>query len=86
MEAWDGDRLVGGLFGVAMGRFITAESMFHRAPDGGNAAIAGLIHIARTNDFALIDVQMQSPHVMRFGATTMDADQFAVALSEALAG
>ena len=63
VEAWDGDRLVGGLFGVAMGRFITAESMF-----------------------ALIDVQMQSPHVMRFGATTMDADLFAVALSEALAG
>jgi leucyl/phenylalanyl-tRNA--protein transferase len=86
VEAWDGDRLVGGLFGVAMGRFITAESMFHRAPDGGNAAIAGLIHIARANDFVLIDVQMQSPHVMRFGASLMDAADFGVALAEALAG
>lgn len=86
VEAWDGDTLVGGLFGVALGRFITAESMFHRAPDGGNAAIAGLIHIARSNDFALIDVQMQSPHVLRFGASLMDAAEFEVALAEALAG
>jgi leucyl/phenylalanyl-tRNA--protein transferase len=86
VEAWHGDRLVGGLFGVALGRFITAESMFHRAPDGGNAAIAGLIHIARANDFALIDVQMQSPHVMRFGASLMSTDAFEAALAEALSG
>jgi leucyl/phenylalanyl-tRNA--protein transferase len=86
VAAWDGDRLVGGLFGVALGRFITAESMFHTAPDGGNAAIAGLIHIARANDFALIDVQMQSPHVMRFGASLMDADEFVEALAKAIDG
>jgi len=86
VEAWDGDHLVGGLFGVALGRFITAESMFHTAPDGGNAAIVGLIQIARANDFALIDVQMQSPHVMRFGASLLDAADFGVALAEALAG
>jgi leucyl/phenylalanyl-tRNA--protein transferase len=86
VEAWDGDRLVGGLFGVALARYMTAESMFHRAPDGGNAAIAGLIHIARANDFTLIDVQMQSPHVMRFGASTLATDEFAAALEEALAG
>ena len=71
VEAWDGDRLVGGLFGVVLARYMTAESMFHAAPDGGNAAIAGLLHIARANDITLIDVQMQSPHVMRFGATLM---------------
>ena len=86
VEAWDGDALVGGLFGVALGRFLTAESMFHRAPDGGNAAIAGLIHIATDNDFALIDVQMQSPHVMRFGASLLDAADFSAALADALAG
>ena len=86
VEAWDGDTLVGGLFGVAMARYMTAESMFHAAPDGGNAAIAGLLHIARANDFALIDVQMQSPHVMRFGATLMDPGEFTTALAEALSG
>jgi len=86
VEAWDGDVLVGGLFGVALGRFLTAESMFHRAPDGGNAAIAGLIRIAMANDFAMIDVQMQSPHVMRFGASLLDAADFSVVLAEALAG
>lgn len=86
VEAWDGDVLVGGLFGVALGRFITAESMFHRAPDGGNAAIAGLIHIARANGFALIDVQMDSPHVMRFGARTMPHEAFMERLTAALEG
>ena len=49
-----------------------------------HAAIAGLLHIARANDFALIDVQMQSPHVMRFGATLMEPDEFAAALADAL--
>ena len=62
------------------------EIQGHRAPDGGNAAIAGLIHIARANDFVLIDVQMQSPHVMRFGASLMSTDTFAAALREALSG
>jgi len=63
---------------------MTAESMFHRLPDGGNAAIAGLIGIARLNGFTLIDVQMESPHVMRFGATLVDADAYTQMLAEVL--
>ncbi len=86
VEAWDGDVLVGGLFGVAIGGFITAESMFHGAPDGGNAAIVGLIEIARANGFALIDVQMESPHVMRFGASLMHEGEFAEALAHSIDG
>jgi leucyl/phenylalanyl-tRNA---protein transferase len=90
VEAWDGDRLVGGLFGVAMGRFMSAESMFHRAPDGGNAALAGLLHIARRSGAELVDVQMESDHVARFGAREIPAAEFtarlAAALRESLAG
>ncbi len=85
VEAWEGDRLVGGLFGVAMGGLITAESMFHRAPDGGNAAIAGLIRIACADACVLIDVQMHSPHVMRFGASLIGADEFRALLADAFA-
>ncbi|MDA2953171.1 MAG: leucyl/phenylalanyl-tRNA--protein transferase [Actinomycetota bacterium] len=84
IEAWDGDVLAGGLFGIAIDGLMTAESMFHRLPDGGNAAIAGLIGIARINGFTLIDVQMESPHVMRFGATLISADAYTELLADAL--
>lgn len=83
VEAWDGDRLVGGLFGVWLGRFITAESMFHRAPDGGNAALEGLIGIAQRAGADLIDVQMESPHVLRFGAREVSHAEFLGLLARA---
>ena len=84
VEAWDGDRLVGGLFGVWIGRFMTAESMFHRAPDGGNAALAGLLEVARDRGAAVIDVQMMSPHVARFGAQEVPHEEFLALLGAAL--
>lgn len=86
VEAWDGDRLAGGLFGVWIGRFMSAESMFHALPDGGNAAIAGLVGIARRAGTELIDVQMESPHVMRFGARTVPHAEFLAMLDRALGG
>lgn len=85
VEAWDADRLVGGLFGVWLGRFMTAESMFHRAPDGGNAAIAGLLAIAGNGGAEMIDVQMESPHVARFGARGIPHGEFMARLARALA-
>lgn len=84
VEAWDGDRLVGGLFGVWLRRFMTAESMFHRAPDGGNAALAGLLEVARMAGARVIDVQMMSPHVARFGAREVPHGEFLALLARAL--
>lgn len=84
VEAWDGERLVGGLFGVWLRRFMTAESMFHRAPDGGNAALAGLIEVARIGGAELIDVQMMSGHVARFGAREVPHEEFLALLGSAL--
>jgi len=84
VEAWDGDRLVGGLFGVWLRRFVTAESMFHRAPDGGNAVIAGLLGVAADIGAEVIDVQMMSPHVQRFGAREVPHDDFLVMLARAV--
>lgn len=85
VEAWDGHRLAGGLFGVWIGRFMSAESMFHALPDGGNAAVAGLIGIARGAGAEVIDVQMESPHVMRFGARVVPHGEFLALLDRALA-
>ncbi len=85
IEAWDGPDLVGGLFGVTMGGLVSAESMFHRAPDGGNAVLAGLVRMATGCGYVLIDVQMASDHVMRFGAEEVDVDTYRDMLARALA-
>jgi leucyl/phenylalanyl-tRNA--protein transferase len=69
---------------VWIGRFMTAESMFHRAPDGGNAALAGLLDCARDRGAQVIDVQMMSPHVARFGAREMPHEEFLDLLGAAL--
>ncbi len=84
VEAWEGGRLVGGLFGVWIRGLMTAESMFHRAPDGGNAALAGLLAVAADRGATLIDVQMHSPHVARFGAREVTHAEFMRLLGEAL--
>ena len=68
MEAWDGDRLAGGLFGVALGGLFTSETMFHRAPDAGSAALVGAARLLPTPGFVLWDIQMASGHTRRFGA------------------
>jgi leucyl/phenylalanyl-tRNA--protein transferase len=86
VEAWDGDTLVGGLFGVWIGRAMTAESMFHHRPDGGNAALAGLIGLARDLDTVVIDVQVASPHVERFGARQVSHAEYLGLLARALGG
>ncbi|MSO43724.1 MAG: leucyl/phenylalanyl-tRNA--protein transferase [Thermoleophilia bacterium] len=84
VEAWDGDVLVGGLFGVTIGQFMSAESMFHRAPDAGSAVIVALIEIANASGGELIDVQMSSPHVIRFGAREIPAAEFERRMAHAL--
>ena len=75
---------MGGLFGVWIRGFMTAESMFHRAPDGGNTALAGLLAIAADRGAVLIDVQMHSPHVERFGAREVPQGEFMRLLGRAL--
>ena len=84
VEAWHGDVLAGGLFGVWIGGFMSAESMFHALPDGGNAALAGLIGIAGGMGTQVIDVQVESPHVMRFGARGVPHGEFMRLLRDAL--
>lgn len=81
--AWDGDRLAGGLFGVWTRRFRTAESMFHSASDGGNAALAALLGVAVDIGAEVIDVQMMSPHVERSGARGVPYDDLPVMLTQA---
>jgi leucyl/phenylalanyl-tRNA---protein transferase len=85
VEAWTGGRLAGGLFGVALGGLFTSESMFHRAPDAGNAALVGTAALLAERRFVLWDIQMSSPHTARFGAVDLPREEYLAQLEVALA-
>ena len=84
VEAWRGGRLCGGLFGVALGGLFTSESMFHRAPGAGNAALVATARMLRAAGYALWDIQMTSPHTSRFGATGIAPREYRRRLRAAL--
>jgi len=84
VEAWREGRLRGGLFGVALGGLFTSESMFHRAPDAGNAALVATARMLRAAGYALWDIQMTSPHTARFGALDVAPRAYQRRLREAL--
>lgn len=67
-EAWQDGRLVGGLYGVALGRVFFGESMFYDAPDASKIAFVTLVRQLSRWGYALIDCQIPSAHLARFGA------------------
>ncbi|WP_370349879.1 hypothetical protein [Catenulispora sp. EB89] len=65
VEVWDGEELIGGVFGTGMGTIFSAESTFHRRPGAGKVAIADLgLRLARTRPEAPIDVQVPSDYLL----------------------
>ena len=64
-EVWKGDTLVGGIFGIIVGRVFCGESMFHRIP---NASKLALIHVTRRAQFQVIDCQFMTEHLQSMGA------------------
>lgn len=85
VEAWREGRLCGGLFGVGLGTMFSSESMFHREPDGGNAALVGAAVLLADLGVTLWDIQMSSPHTRRFGARDVSAGEYRRLLDDALA-
>jgi len=84
VETWLDNRLVGGVYGVALGGAFFAESMFTRIDDASKVALVRLVRQLRAWDFRLIDCQQASPHVMRFGAEEIPRSDFINQLIEAL--
>lgn len=76
IEAWDGDALVGGLYGVAIGQMFFAESMFSAQSGGSKVALMALAAILRQWRWPLFDAQVESPHLLRMGASTIPRAQF----------
>ncbi|MGO4836595.1 leucyl/phenylalanyl-tRNA--protein transferase, partial [Rhizobiaceae sp. 2RAB30] len=68
VEAWRGGRLVGGLYGVRLGRAFFGESMFSRERDASKVCLVRLVEHLRDRGFALLDTQFTTEHLKRFGA------------------
>lgn len=84
VEAWEEDRLVGGVYGVALGGAFFAESMFTRVDNASKVALVSLVRQLRAWNFHLIDCQQSSPHVLRFGALDIPRPTFMDRLRVAL--
>jgi leucyl/phenylalanyl-tRNA--protein transferase len=76
VEAWDGDELVGGLYGVAIGRMFFGESMFARRTDASKVALVHLVRQLRRWGFELIDCQMSTGHLASLGAREIPRRDF----------
>jgi len=84
VEAWRGDELVGGLYGVSLGGGFFGESMFARATDASKIAFVTLVQQLRAWRFDLIDCQVYTAHLERFGAVMWPRDRFLTALRRTL--
>ena len=84
VETWQESRLVGGLYGVAIGGAFFAESMFTRIDDASKVALVKLFRQLEAWNFSLIDCQQSSPHVMRFGAEEVSRQHFITLLTQAV--
>ena len=84
IECWHEGRLVGGLYGVKLGRAFFGESMFSRMTDASKVALAWLIARLRVGHFTLLDCQFMTPHLASLGATTVSRDRYVGLLGSAL--
>jgi leucyl/phenylalanyl-tRNA--protein transferase len=82
VEAWDGPSLVGGLYGLAIGRVFCGESMFARAPDASKVAFVRLVQQLAAWGFPLVDCQVYTEHLARFGAVEIPRREFLARLAE----
>lgn len=84
IECWHEDRLVGGLYGVKLGRAFFGESMFSQMTDASKVALTWLIARLRVGHFTLLDCQFMTPHLASLGATTVSRDRYVGLLGSAL--
>lgn len=84
VECWDGDRLVGGLYGLALGRAFFGESMVSRAPNASKVAIASLVARLGAGGFTLLDCQFMTAHLASLGAQEIDRADYMALLGAAL--
>lgn len=84
VETWLGDELVGGLYGVRIGRFFAGESMFSAATDASKVALVHLVDWLRATGAELLDVQWQTPHLASLGVVAVPRHEYLRLLAAAL--
>ena len=82
VEVWNEERLVGGLYGVVMGDFVSGESMFMLEDNASKLALYGLIQHLKTKGINWLDTQMVTPVVEQFGGQYVDRDDFLLMLQK----
>jgi leucyl/phenylalanyl-tRNA--protein transferase len=82
VETWRDGELIGGLYGIALGRMFFGESMFSRASDASKIALVALVQHLRQWQFGLIDCQMNTPLLASFGAREIRRSRFTGLVTE----
>jgi leucyl/phenylalanyl-tRNA---protein transferase len=85
VEAWRGERLVGGLYGVALRGAFFGESMFFRETDASKVALVALVERLRSRGYELLDTQWVTPHLEQFGAIEIRRAEYLRRLNRCLA-
>src|SRR5512139_3501454 len=86
VEVYDGEALVGGLYGVSLGRAFFGESMFHRVRDTSKIALVHLVARLRAGGFELLDTQYVTEHLRSFGAVEISRRRYTALLDKAVKG
>ncbi len=81
-EVWNGDQLVGGLYGVSVGRMFFGESMFSQEDNASKAALIALSMFLREHGFDVMDAQLHTPHVERMGGRAIPRNEFLQIMEE----
>ncbi|MBN2645224.1 MAG: leucyl/phenylalanyl-tRNA--protein transferase [Desulfuromonadaceae bacterium] len=76
VECWEKDQLVGGLYGIALGRYFCGESMFHLRPDASKTALVALAQQLDQRGYQMIDCQLPTAHLHSLGACDIPREQF----------
>jgi leucyl/phenylalanyl-tRNA--protein transferase len=84
VEVWQGDALVGGLYGVALGGAFFGESMFHTVTDASKVALVALVDRLVSRSYRLLDIQWLTEHLSQFGAVEIPRDAYLQQLAAAL--
>jgi leucyl/phenylalanyl-tRNA--protein transferase len=85
-EVWLDGALVGGLYGVAIGKAFFGESMFHKVTDASKIALVFLVEFLKEQNFQLLDCQYLNPHLLQFGAYEVTQEEFLSRLQEIIHG
>ena len=83
VECWEGEELVGGIYGVCIGRCFFGESMFSRRSNASKVALVALVHHLREQNFVLLDCQQTTAHLVSMGAREIPREQFLQQLRKA---